>query len=247
MKVYIITGASRGIGAALAKQLIDDRHMVVCIARTKNEMLITEGNGSVQFFEQDLSKSEQLEGLMEMVLAEVPPNAESITLINNAGTVEPIGRAGDIDPMAIARSIELNLTAPMILTSSFIRLTKERLVPKKVINISSGAGRHPYSGWSSYCAGKAGLDHFSRAVATEQAENPHGVKIVSIAPGIIDTDMQAQIRSSRESEFDQVNRFIDYKEQGLLSTPQETARKLIAVMESGRFFEMDTILDLREL
>ncbi|MFK4998124.1 SDR family NAD(P)-dependent oxidoreductase [Bacillus sp. N9] len=115
-----------------------------------------------------------------------------------------------------------------------------------MINISSGAGRTPYTGWSSYCAGKAGLDHYTRVVAEEQRNNPFGVKIISIAPGIIDTEMQEKIRGTNKEAFEHVDRFIDYKNQGLLSTAEETANKLIQLIEREDFHTMEPILDLRQ-
>lgn len=249
MHVYLITGASKGIGFALGKQLMKEDHFLICIARTKNEELIQlakEKGGHVIFLEYDLAKIEGLHGLMDAVIDHMPNQYSSVTLINNAGVIDPIGRTEDNSPDAIKRSIDVNLTAPMVLSSAFIKRFKNNEIPKKIINISSGAGRNPYTGWSSYCAGKAGLDHYTRVVSDEQRNELHGVKIISIAPGIIDTGMQKKIRETDEKDFEHLDRFVEYKEHGLLSSPDETARKLIQVIDSKTFYKLDAIVDLRD-
>ena len=149
--------------------------------------------------------------------------------------VDPIGLIGSVPAEAMAQAIALNLTAPMILSNAFIPKLKEFEGPKRIVNISSGAGRNAYEGWGTYCTTKAGLDHFSRVVAFEQANVEHPVDIVSIAPGIIDTGMQETIRASGEEAFPFLDQFIDYKEQGLLSSAEQTAEKLIAFMENEDF------------
>lgn len=247
MDVFFITGASRGIGLALSKKLIGSNNVLVCTARSKNqelEELANEQNGKLVFLEFDLAETPRLEELMDAMISHVPEFPSSITLVNNAGMIEPIGHTEDNSQAAIEKNIAVNLTAPMILTSAFIRKLKEKHVPKRVLNISSGAGRHAYAGWSSYCASKAGLDHYSNTVALEQKKEPFGVKIVSVAPGIIDTDMQKEIRATNTQKFGLVKQFIEYKEKGLLSTPEETASKLADLIQSDQFSELDVLLDL---
>ncbi len=250
MDVFFITGASRGIGLALSKELMKETSVLVCSARSKNEELAKIANNhncKFAFIEFDLTETTRLEELMDTMISYTPEFPGSITLINNAGVIEPIGHTEDNLPEAIEKNIAVNLTAPMILTSAFIRMLKDRHVPKRVVNISSGAGRHAYMGWSSYCAAKAGLDHYSNAVALEQKKEPFGVKIVSVAPGIIDTDMQKEIRKSGKQEFELVDQFIEYKEKGLLSSPEETAGKLARLIHSDKFSESDVLLDLRNV
>ena len=104
-------------------------------------------------------------------------------------------------------AIALNLTAPMILSNAFIMKLKDFEGTKRIVNISSGAGRNAYEGWGTYCTTKAGLDHFSRVVALEQENAEYPVDIVSIAPGIIDTGMQETIRGSKEEAFPLLDQF----------------------------------------
>ncbi|MFD1705684.1 (S)-benzoin forming benzil reductase [Siminovitchia sediminis] len=248
MDVFFITGASRGIGLALSKELLDKSHVLVCTARSRNEELLdmAKKNGcQLVFLEFDLTDVSKLDSLMDKMISSIPGTPSSVTLVNNAGVIDPIGHTEDNQPEEIAKSIQVNLTAPMILSSAFIRKLKGHHIPKRIVNISSGAGRHVYSGWSSYCAGKAGLDQYSKAVELEQKNKPFGVKIVSVAPGIVDTDMQHEIRKSDEESFDLVQQFIGYKEKGLLSSPEETAGKLARLIQGDHFYEMNVLADLR--
>ena len=239
MNVYIVTGASKGIGFELAKQLSKAGHFVVGIARTEIEI------DEVKFIQSDLSETEKLESLINGIIVAAPEDANSFTLINNAGMVDPIGLIGSVNDAEISNAMAVNLTAPMILSNAFISKLKHFVGSKRIVNISSGAGRNAYEGWGTYCATKAGLDHFSRVVAAEQSNAEHPVEIVSIAPGIIDTNMQEKIRESNQDAFPLLERFIDYKEQGLLSSAVQTAEKLISFMENQDFKDVGPIVDIR--
>ena len=238
MNVYIVTGASKGIGFELVQQLRAKGHKAIGIARTIPE-------DAEDFIAADLSITDGLEELLSSVIDEYRTIATSLTLMNNAGMVEPIGLIGDVKTEDIAGAIALNLTAPMLLSNTFISQLKDFEGAKRIVNISSGAGRNAYEGWGTYCTTKAGLDHFSRVVALEQADEPFPVDIVAIAPGIIDTGMQETIRASKEEAFPLLDQFIGYKEQGLLSTAEQTAEKLIAFMEKEDWKAVGPIADIR--
>ncbi|WP_102275072.1 (S)-benzoin forming benzil reductase [Cytobacillus massiliigabonensis] len=239
MNVYIITGASKGIGFELAKQLSEAGNYVVGVARTNISQ------DGVKFFQADLSELEKLESLTYDIVGSVPEEVESITLINNAGMVDPIGLIGTVHAAEMAKAMAVNLTAPMIISNVFISKLENFNGKKRIVNISSGAGRNPYEGWGTYCTTKAGLDHFSRVIALEQENAESPVEIISIAPGIIDTGMQEIIRASSEDAFPLLDRFIDYKEQGKLVSAEETAKKLISIIENGNFNEIGPIADIR--
>src|SRR5690606_5817181 len=113
------------------------------------------------------------------------------------------------------------------LTSAFIRLSSTLQADKAVLNISSGAGRNPYEGWSSYCTSKAGLDMFTRCVAAEQQSENYPVRVLSIAPGVIDTKMQQVIRDTKPEDFVHLNRFVELKQSGKLVSPGDAADKLL--------------------
>ncbi len=195
----------------------------------------------------DLSLTDRLAEIIKRIVEENHSSATSFTLINNAGTVEPIGLIGTIDEKKLTEALAVNLTAPMILSNAFISALEKFEGQKRIVNISSGAGRNPYEGWGVYCTTKAGLDHFSRVVSLEQEKAEYPVDVISIAPGIIDTGMQKTIRSSNAADFPLHDRFVDYKQQGQLSSAEETARKLISVMDREDFGKLGPIADIRQI
>ncbi|MCZ2259689.1 SDR family NAD(P)-dependent oxidoreductase [Sporosarcina sp. G11-34] len=239
MDIVIVTGASKGIGFEISQQLEAKGKKVIGIARTMPE-------DRAGFVSADLSDTDCLENLITSIIDEHIEIATSFTLINNAGIVDPIGLIGSVQAEVIAKAIAVNLTAPMLITNAFISRLENFENKKRIVNISSGAGRNAYEGWGTYCTTKAGLDHFSRVVALEQATAKYPIEIVAIAPGIIDTGMQETIRASGADAFPLLDRFIDYKEKGLLSSAEETAQKLIAFMENEDFKAVGPIVDIRD-
>ncbi|MEZ7170610.1 SDR family NAD(P)-dependent oxidoreductase [Sporosarcina sp. OR05] len=240
MDIYIVTGASKGLGFELCQQLTERGHEVIGVARTKT-------SGIKQFIEADLSQTDNLEDTIHRIIEEYEQKATSFTLINNAGTVEPIGLIGTVTARQMEQAIALNLTAPMVLSNAFISKLKSFRGQKRIVSISSGAGRNAYEGWGVYCTTKAGLDHFTRVAAIEQQSATYPVDVMSIAPGIIDTGMQETIRSSDASDFPLLDRFVDYKEQGKLSSAEEVAGKLIALLDRKDFRSFCPIADIREI
>ena len=238
MDIVIVTGASKGIGYELSKQLKEEGKKVIGIARTVPEDADT-------FVSADLSDTDHLDKLILSIIEENIEIATSFSLINNAGMVDPIGLIGSVQAEVITKAIAVNLTAPILISNAFISRLQNFGGTKRIVNISSGAGRNPYEGWGTYCTTKAGLDHFTRVVALEQTNAKYPVEIVAIAPGIIDTDMQETIRASEADKFPLLAQFIDYKKQGLLSSAEQTAQKLIAFMENEDFKAVGPIVDIR--
>ncbi|TVY07261.1 (S)-benzoin forming benzil reductase [Paenibacillus cremeus] len=248
--IYIITGVSRGIGEALAKRLLQPSNRVIGISRKANEQLAAwaeKQEAAYEFFPYDLKETQGLDALLERVFAKVnKQETSSVTFINNAGMLEPIMPLQEADSQVMTEHLQVNLLAPMICTAAFIRLTEGWEMPRTIVNISSGAGKHPYSGWAAYCTSKAGLDMLTRCVALEQGEGAHAVKLLSIAPGIVDTQMQELIRSTPEASFPDVNKFIELKATDALTSPEDAADRIAGVLESGRFQQGD-VIDLRQL
>jgi len=249
--LYIVTGASRGLGEAIADRLLAPGNVVLCVARTRNEPLERKAEAAgVRFawFERDLAALAAANGADELVrglLAGIDPDAlRRIRLINNAGIVEPVGAAHENEAADVSRHLAVNLTAPMTLTAAFLRQTGALAADKRVMHISSGAGRSPYAGWSAYCAAKAGLDHFTRCVALEQASLPNGAKIASVAPGVVDTAMQAVVRATAPGRFPNRERFVKLYETGGLTPPAEAASRLVAYLEHPAFGE-EPVADIR--
>jgi NAD(P)-dependent dehydrogenase (short-subunit alcohol dehydrogenase family) len=97
---------------------------------------------------------------------------------------------------------------------------------------------------AAYCAAKAGMDHFTRCLALEEARQPNGAKVCSLAPGVIDTDMQAAARGD-PAAVPAVQRFVDLQSQGQLSSPQEAAGRVLAWLERPDFGEQP-VADVRD-
>lgn len=250
MKTFIITGASRGLGKALAKELINKEHQVFCISRNKDQELVDfakEQKSFLEFMEFDLADQKNLKKLMDEIFEKIDLSAvDAVALVNNAGVLAPVRRLEDCEDEEILKNLHVNLGAPLILTSAFIKKTIDFKGDKKVINISSGAARKPHYGWSNYCAAKAGINLFTQSVGLEQENSDYPVKMLSLAPAIMDTKMQEKIRNSNKKDFQELDKFKKYKENGeLLSTKvvAEKVKKLL--LESS--FKQGEIMDVREL
>jgi NAD(P)-dependent dehydrogenase (short-subunit alcohol dehydrogenase family) len=116
-----------------------------------------------------------------------------------------------------------------------------------VLNVSSGLGRRAMAGSASYCAVKAGMDHFSRALAMEESarsDGRRGARIVSLAPGVIDTDMQVQLRGADRTRFPDGAMFEALQTEGRLATPEEAARRVLAFL-AREDFGTEPVADVR--
>jgi benzil reductase ((S)-benzoin forming) len=227
---YYITGTSRGIGKAFAEQLLENpSNKVIGISR---QQTIEHPNYSHLFL--DLTDAAAVSDFK----FDLHSNAKKIYLINNAGSLGFIKPIGKLEASTIIKSYTLNLIAPCILTNSFINCYDGIDAEKVILNISSGAGKNPIDGWAVYCASKSGLDMFSRVVDAEQnlrashaQENIHkGFKIFSIAPGVVNTTMQEEIRGAAQENFSRLKDFIDYKNNNVLTEPKFVSQKYIKVL-----------------
>ena len=123
----------------------------------------------------------------------------------------------------------------MQLTAAFLHATAHWSGPRKVLNISSGLGRRAMAAQAGYCAAKAGMDHFTRCLALEEALKPNGARVCALAPGVIDTDMQVQLRGAGTTAFPDVGNFIGLKEKGLLTSPDAAAAQVLAFLQRPDF------------
>jgi NAD(P)-dependent dehydrogenase (short-subunit alcohol dehydrogenase family) len=153
---------------------------------------------------------------------------DTVTLINNAAALSDPKPLADSDLAATATALRVGLEATVLLTAAFLHATGSWPGARRVLNISSGLGRRAMAGSATYCAIKAGMDHLSRAVALEEAARPNGARIVSLAPGVIDTDMQVQLRDADPAAFPERATFVKLKESGQLASPEDAARRVLA-------------------
>ncbi|NIK55704.1 SDR family NAD(P)-dependent oxidoreductase [Kribbella shirazensis] len=208
-----ISGASAGIGAALAAAVPFPDARVIDISRR---------GGTTEHFEADLADPADWSRVAAHFTDALSTyDGERVVFIHNAGTITPIGPAAGADPDAYNRAVLLNSAAPQVLGAAFLRATAQLTCERHLIMLSSGAAKTAYSGWSSYNAGKAAVEHWVRTVGQEQPAD--GCRIIAVAPGVVDTAMQSEIRATDETDFPSVARFHDLKRTGTLSTPESAA------------------------
>lgn len=247
--LYIVTGASRGMGLAMARQLLQPGNTVLCISRSANETLAVQAKqaGAILLqWTQDLALGARTSARLEQWLREQgSSNFTSATLINNAGVIPRIGPLSEADADDLSHALRVGLEAPMQLASAFLRATENWLGQRKVLNISSGLGRTAMASQAGYCAAKAGMDHFTRCVALEEAIKPNGAKICSLAPGVIDTGMQEQLRTADSKAFPDQSSFLNLKTSGFLASPDEAANRVLAVLMRTDF-GVNPVADVRD-
>lgn len=247
----ILTGASRGLGAALAERLLAEEAglTLLALARTAHPGLgaLAAAQGArCEQWSVDLAEPIEAAARLEAWLAAFEPQRfAKATLINNAALLTPAGPLEASEPQALSRALRVGLEAPLLLSAAFLRATGGWRAERRLLNISSGLGRRAMAGQAPYCAVKAGLDHASRAIALDAAANTSPrTKVVSLAPGVIDTSMQTQLRASNAARFPDRDRFVQLQAQGLLDTPAEAAAKVLAVLRD-KDFGRDPVADVR--
>jgi NAD(P)-dependent dehydrogenase (short-subunit alcohol dehydrogenase family) len=221
-KTVVITGASRGLGAGLARDFAGRGMKLGLCARSAP---VLPDGPEVVAAELDVRDGQAVERFAAGVAARLGP----IDLwINNAGVLEPIRPLVDAPADEWARHIEVNVLGVARGSAAFCRHRRAVGPGGTLVNISSGAGRKGYFGWSAYCAGKAAVDRLSECLALEEAAA--GTRVLSVAPGIIDTRMQEQIRASTAADFPEVERFVRMKEQGSFSSTGWVAARLVELV-----------------
>jgi hypothetical protein len=238
----IVTGHTRGLGAAIAEQLLRRGIAVLGLARATNADLAA--RYPELFCERSLDLADPdalLSALASAPLTAFVASAQSLLLINNAGMLQPVGPLAEQDHALIARTVSLNVAAPLVLSSAIAAQMAGR--PLRILHVSSGAARHAYRGWSIYCATKAALDQHAKAVALD---NDPCVRICAIAPGVVDTDMQTEVRALPAEQFPLRERFIKMKSEGTLTPAAVAADKVVNYLLSDAFGTTPTA-DVREL
>ena len=247
--LILLTGASRGMGRAMAGQLLQPGHVLVCLSRHSVPELAAEAKvrgAALEQWELDLADPVAAASRVSSWLQQQDPQRfGQATLINNAGTVGDPRPLSAADADALSFAMRVGLEAPLLLSAAFLRATKGWRARRKVLNISSGLGRNAMGSQAPYCAAKAGMDHFSRAVALEEAAAPSGARIVSLAPGVIDTDMQVTLRGTEPALFPDRTRFVALQAEGKLDSPATAAAKVLAYLQRPDFGS-NPVADVRD-
>ena len=237
----IVTGHSRGLGEAIAEHLLARRARVLGVSRHGNPRLAERYDDLLTEAALDLSDRDAvLEWLRGPTLREFVAGAELAGLVNNAGVLQPIGPLGTQDPADVWRAVAVNVACVLTLSAAFAQAASSAR-DRRILHVSSGAASDAYAGWSVYGATKAALDHHARGVAADRSS---GLRIASVAPGVIDTDMQAEIRASTDAKFPQRPRFVELKKTGKLRSPEQGGANVADLLLSDDFGR-ETVIDLR--
>ena len=238
--LYIVTGSSKGIGKALVRLLLKkEHHQVIGISRSAD--LVAHPN--YLHIPLDLGNFD----LVIQNLDSIFPvgNYKRVALINNAGWIGEINYLGKISSASIKSVFDINVSAPALLMNEFIRRYGAKPgMEKIVLNISSGAAQKSIDGWSGYCASKAALNAFTLIAHEEAKINGSEIRFFAVSPGVVDTEMQQDIRSAPKDGFTSLNKFQELKKNKQLSAPETIAKKMIYLADNTQDFE-DVIQDLR--
>lgn len=245
-QVFVVTGASKGLGRSICEILATNGFTVVGIARNSIELSSLENylkkiNPKSATFACDLSSENQIATTAAKITNDFPIIHG---LIHNAGIIGPVGSMFNVETNLWNETIQVNLLAVQQLTK-LLYTSMVKAQRCRVTTISSGAAVNSLESWSAYCTSKAGLEMWTRSLADEGSS--HGISAVSIAPGIVDTDMQVTIRSVSVDDFPMVERFIGFHKNGDLVAPDAVAESLYELITSHSMDDSGNRFDVREL
>ena len=243
MHYYIITGASRGLGKALAEKVLKQpdtsvlgvsRHATITHERYQHQPL-------------DLSDMLAVQNNLYKLFP-ARPDATSITLINNAGVLGEIGYVGELPNEHFEFVFDVNIVAPAMLMNTFLSAYGSQTnIPRTILNISSGAAQRPVDGWGAYSASKAALDALTRTAQKEQDLRNSGIRLRSLSPGVLDTSMQEHIRAAEGQQFSEALRFSSLHSEGQLIEPNVAAHKIVGWLQEPTAAEEEVVLRLSNI
>ena len=217
-KTIIITGASRGLGLAIAQDAATLGANVVMFARSadllaQEAQYIRDAGGAALAVPGDISQLADCQRLVEKTISNF---GRIDSIVHNAGVVEPIAPLAEADPVLWQQNLLINLLGPMMLSQAALPYPRQNR--GRVIHVSSGASTYAIGGWSAYCATKGGLNQLSRALAIEEEL----VTSIAVRPGLVDTEMQAVIRTMGAEGMPEeaYQRFLRFKDEGQLLPPE---------------------------
>lgn len=237
MHAAIVTGVSRGLGEALVSALLERGATVVGVGRTASAR---HGGPRYRHVACDLAHPALAAAAVAPALRDLAAaKLTGATLVNNAAVPSPVGLVGRLDAAEIESALAINVAAPLVMADLFLRAFPDPALPRRILNISSGAARNVVPGSAVYCVSKAALEMLTRAVAADRAEST--LECVTLRPGVFDTDMQRYMRSRDPAEFPSAALFRGFAEQGVLRDPADVAARVVdrlvfAPVERGRVY-----------
>lgn len=209
-KTILITGSSRGIGYALLQKFIQEGYEVIAVTRKAQAL---KESANLKVINSDISTKNGRKSVIEFLLKN---HFKLDYVVNNAGTLEPIALLKDIKEEELEQLMQINLVAPIMLTSL---LLKNKLIDKntRILNISSIGADSPLPGILAYASSKSGLDGFTKAAVTED------LIVASVHPGEVDTSMQEQLRKASNDKLPATEQFQKAEKNGMLISPKISA------------------------
>ena len=237
-KVIVITGASRGLGLGLAK---------VALSKGARLGLCSRGQGPLaeepRVLQQCLDVRDAI--AMETFAERVAAAFGHVDLwVNNAGLLGPVGPLREANLQDVEQAVAVNVLGTLFGSRIYARLCMRSGKAGILFNISSGAGRRAYAGWGAYCASKAAVDSLSEVVALEEAGR---LRVHAVAPGVVESGMQAQVRGASIEAFPEVEKFRALHRQGELVEPDAAGFSLLRLAFEPGLAPPMVCIDLRNL
>lgn len=218
-RTALITGASGGIGAGVAERFAELGVRLALCARTE-PTLPAGATGTTASV--DVTDAGAVADWVDGAAAALGPLDLCIA---NAGILGPLGPLRADDPDAVAATFRTNVEGVAHTAAAYARHVRSRPGGGVLLGISSGAGRNPTAGWAPYAASKAAVDALCLAVAEEEADA--GLRVLAVAPGVVDTGMQEAIRASTPEAFPRHEQFVAMKRDGSFNGPAFVADHLL--------------------
>lgn len=244
MELAVVTGVSRGLGEQVAKVLLKKGIHVIGISRSSHDLGSTAEEGGVTYthLEKDLSHLIDLQEINEEITNRLESRQiKKLYLVNNAAILGPINQGMYYEPEQLAIHVQINTLAPMVLMNHFLKVSNKKQIPFTGVTITSGAAERPVYGWSAYCSTKASINMYTKTVGLEQEVEGTENKVFAFSPGVMDTNMQAEIRSRTKEQFKDVESFRQYKEMNALRDPKKVGQILVKLLldekiENGKVY-----------
>ena len=229
MRTAIVTGVSRGLGEALAVALLAGGHSVIGIGRSAGARIAGE---RFRFVECDLAQPARIAAAAQPAWeALAATNPASVTLVNNAAVAWPVGIVGRLEEGEAETALATNVLAPLLLCNLFLRVFADPALPRRIINISSGAAQSALPGSAVYCMSKAAIEMLTKSIAAEHVAA--GFACITLRPGIFETDMQEFMRSRDPALFPSAGLFRGFRDNGLLKAPADVAAAIVRSLVDG--------------